>query len=303
MSSRESELHLHERARDAIRLAHQWMQAMRASQRGLSRRLGVDQSLLSRFLSQQPGFEPSLKRPRILALLEAIEQCCSHVEDIDYADLGRPGIDDPFRLWIDAHVSRLRQLRQRTRSGEALTRLPELYAQALSFPPPHRWHACVNTELCLAVVLSHEFEERLSSDSLVRASVEWIEPLERTAAEDLEAAPEATEDRARCHNYAAVARVYAGLRLGDDSLVEAGMEGMLASTKLEHRPLTRVWHNTLVLTNTLLEAEHARADVWVRRVGEEARKTPNPMSLRSALLDRSTERLRTAWEGDFTDLL
>ena len=283
----------------AIKLAHDWMSAMNMTQRGLSRRLDVDQSVLSRFLSKHPGYGPGPKRPRILKLLEDIEQFCTHVEDVNlWEEDGLFNEDDDLRVWARAHTLRLRHLRQSHSSGESLVRVSELAAQAVHFPMPYKPYTCVNTELAISIALYREFHTRSSSDKLVLSSMRRVDQLEKAILDsvvELDVAEDVrTSERAKGIGFAASARGYAGLMLGDGQLVQRARDGFLGSVALEHQPSTRLWHNALHFIEVLLSRSYEGASEWSCMAAEVAMKCSSE-SLRVALADKDLEHLRSHW--------
>jgi TIR domain-containing protein len=60
----------------AINRATAWLNEQGRSQSWLADRLGVDRSMLTRFLQRDPRYSPQQGRPRILGILEGIERVC-----------------------------------------------------------------------------------------------------------------------------------------------------------------------------------------------------------------------------------
>lgn len=74
---RNSEDAIRRRYEEAIRTARVWMDEEGRSQAFLARELGVDRSVLTRFLTQEAEvYTPSPSRPRIMKILEGIEGIC-----------------------------------------------------------------------------------------------------------------------------------------------------------------------------------------------------------------------------------
>ena len=291
---------LERRTELAIKLAHDWMAAMNMSQRGLSRRLNVDQSVLSRFLSQQPGYEPAPKRPRILKLLEDIEQFCTQVEDVSL--LQEDGIFDDendLRVWARAHTLRLRHLRQLSVPGESLARVSELAAQALNFPSDYRAYTCINTLLAISIALFKEYDARTCSGPLIMSSIRRVDALEASARAgilevDLDEA-QTSEQTGRAIGFASVARAYAGLRLDDAVLLDKGAEGLLEAASYACPPAAKLWHNLLHFVDLALAANLPRATEWSRRAEALARVAEGSEGLALALADQSLEQVRAHW--------
>jgi len=273
---------------------------MNMSQRGLSRRLGVDPSMLSRFLSQQPGYEPGPKRPRILKLLEDIEQFCTQVEDVSlWQEDGVFDEEDDVRVWARAHTLRLRALRQMSIPGEALVRVSELSAQALCFPPAYRPYVCINTELAISVAMYKEFEARSSTEGLIRGSVRRVDALEQAALVGIRdlSLDEAgiDEQTGRAKGFAAVVRAYAGLRIEDASLVRIGADGLIEAAQHPCPPAARLWHNLLRFVDLALRLGTDGVDDWSRRAADLAMRSRGSEALSLALADQSVSRLRSHW--------
>lgn len=69
---------LHQRYDDAILRAQEWLQTEGRSQSWLAREIGVDRSVLSRFLSRDAEvYSPGPNRPRIMKILEGVERICT----------------------------------------------------------------------------------------------------------------------------------------------------------------------------------------------------------------------------------
>lgn len=297
---------LQRRTELAVKLAHDWMAAMNMSQRGLARRLDVDQSVLSRFLSQQPGYEPARNRPRILKLLEDVEQFCTRVEDVSlWQEDGVFDSSDVLDVWWRAHTHRLRSLRQDPDPSRALLYVGELVGQALFLPMPYKPHACINTELAISVALFHESSLNSCSDELVRRSLESVESLldaARQTVPELEIeSKERDEHMARALCYAAVSCGYAGLRLSDGGLIQQAAQGFMECTKLWSRPVTRVWHNALHFMERLLEREHPDGVRWSLELVNGV--DPGLESLRVALEDHDLGRVRQLYLREAPTLL
>jgi len=287
---------LRRRTELAIRLAHDWMDAMNASQRGLAERLQVDQSVLSRFLSQQPGYEPAPTRPRILKLLEDIEQFCSHVENVAlWIDDEFFAPDDDLRVLFRAHTARLRQLRQMPDPAEALVRLPELSAQALLFPDPYALYACANTLLGISV-LSYSLRAQIAcSQALLKNTSIRIDRLAEGAFAALERGvgmPE--EDRARILSYQGTSQSYIGLATADTELLQSGVRRALDAVLYQNRPLNGVWLNVVQLLEHVLEIGHPLARTFSEEALKRAQSYENE-ALRMAMVERSMERVRSHW--------
>src|SRR4051812_3531702 len=74
---RDSEEAIQQRYEEAIRSARAWMDEEGRSQSFLARELGVDRSVLTRFLTREAEvYTPSPSRPRIMKILEGIERIC-----------------------------------------------------------------------------------------------------------------------------------------------------------------------------------------------------------------------------------
>ena len=298
---------LRRRAELAIKLAHEWLSVMNASQRGLARRLGADQSVLSRFLSQQPGYEPARNRPRILKLLEDIEQVCSHLEDVEaFQDDGQFDSSNDLERWEDALTIRLRMVRQEADPGRALTRFPELSVQALHFPGLGRAFTCINACLSAAGPIYKEWKARVCSDGLVGESVERVVALERGATEAL-AASSLEEDvmkrhLSRCHSYAGLVLSFGGLRLGRDDLVMQGIERQFEAVQLPHETKDGVWRNLFGVLNVLLSTQAPKARELALRAAELGRQSSGD-SIAVALADREFDSLYAFWRVEAPDLL
>jgi transcriptional regulator with XRE-family HTH domain len=65
------------RYEDAIRIAEQWLEKQGRSQAFLAQQLGVDRSVLSRFLHRRDLYTPDPSRPRTMQILEGIERICA----------------------------------------------------------------------------------------------------------------------------------------------------------------------------------------------------------------------------------
>jgi len=306
--SPEIEPQLRRRAEAAIHLAHEWMSLMSASQRGLARLLGIDQSMLSRFLSQQPGYEPTSRRPRILKLLEDIEQVCSRVEDIaPYSEDGPFDPEDDLFRWECTLALRLRQLRGFEDPGSALTRLPELTIQALHMTGTSRVNACINASLSAAVLMATEWRLRVCSVTLIEQTLRRLDALEATALETLSSL-DGIEDsvrsrhRARSLSYCGTARSYAALRLGDATLLDRAVAQQLEACTRTLDPKDGVWKNLLTLLNTLLEQGHEDAQRFADRGSEVARENPS-RALAMALIDRELASLESYWADTAPDIL
>ena len=298
---------LRRRTELAIKLAHEWLSVMNASQRGLARRLGVDQSVLSRFLSQQPGYEPARNRPRILKLLEDIEQACTHLEDVAaFQDDDQFDASNDLARWEDALTIRLRLVRQEEDPGRALTRFPELSIQALHFPGLGRVFASINACLAAAGPVFREWKKIVCSDDLVRETVDRVFALERSAAEALSASQLGPEEKARhlsrCRSYAGLAIGFAGLRLKDVDILLEGLERQFEAAQLPNEPKDGVWRNLFGILNVLLESRAPRATEFARRAADIGRQHPNE-SISIALTDREFSSLYALWRTEAPDLL
>jgi len=294
--STETSQQLRRRTELAIQLAYKWMEALRSSQRGLARRLGTDQSVLSRFLSQQPGFEPAPGRPRLMKLLERIEGTCSHIESVEYfTDAGSKAVDD-FEAVFQAHVVRLRTLRQQYGSADGLARMGELSGIARCLPMPYRPYACNNTLLAISILIHGD--DGQCSEELLRATLQRVRELEQTAIPAIDELDVGTrekgEEYARAAGYSGVSRAYSGLRLEDDALVSTGVEQALAATKHLYGPQGEIWHNALALLERLLSAGHPEAVAWSERAAKMAEKDRSE-ALRAGLVDRNLEHLLVHW--------
>jgi transcriptional regulator with XRE-family HTH domain len=64
------------RYKQAVRRAEQWLAEQGRSQSWLAEKLGVERSVLSRFLSGEERYKPSPGRRRVVGILEGIEQVC-----------------------------------------------------------------------------------------------------------------------------------------------------------------------------------------------------------------------------------
>jgi ribosome-binding protein aMBF1 (putative translation factor) len=61
----------------AIKLAYDWLEIEGRSQSWLAKQIGVDRSVLSRFLSRDAeAYTPHPSRPRMMQILEGIERTC-----------------------------------------------------------------------------------------------------------------------------------------------------------------------------------------------------------------------------------
>jgi len=291
---------LQRRTELAIQLAHEWMSVMMATQRGLARRLGVDQSVLSRFLSQQPGYEPARNRPRILKLLEDIEQLCSQLEDVaPVAEWTEFDATDDVLRWEQTLAVRLRQIRQDPDPGRALTRLPELSVQALHFPGPGRAFACINATLAAAIQLIAEWRVAVCSDRLVRETLSRLGALGCAALENLQELPLERALRlrheARARSYEGLGRSFAGFRLDDARLVISGCELQIVAAKGPSEPKDKVWHNLLNTLEVMLDEEVDTARDLTCQAAE-AGSTSSGQGLKLALADRSLSRVRSVLE-------
>jgi len=287
---------LRRRTELAVKLAHQWMDAMNASQRGLATRLNVDQSVLSRFLSQQPGYEPTPARPRIMKLLEDIEQHCQHLENVEaWLDEGSFSSADDLRIHFRAHAARLRQLGRHSDPGYVFARLPELCAQARLFPGLYLKHACINTLLEISVASFSLHRHGSCSPDLLKHTAARVLLLERSAHEAFEGSDEETEeDQARTLNYAGISQAYIGLALADASLAEDGIRKAVESTLRETQPVSGVWLNALQLLEHLFAVRHGSAEHWSGVALAAAQSNPCE-ALRLALVERTVERVRAHW--------
>lgn len=304
----EVEPQLRRRAELAIQLANEWMAAMNASQRGLASLLDVDQSVLSRFLSQQPGYEPAKNRPRILKLLEDIEQVCVRLEDVVpiSGDLSFDPEDD-LKRWTCTLAFRLQHLRHYEDPGGALTRFPDLSIQALHVPGPSRVNVCNTASLTAAILMAAEWRSRVCTSELISQTLGRVDALQAAVFETLDATglDEVVESRhrARSRSYCGTARSYAGLRRQDQNLLKAGFEEQLQACSAEGlQPKDRVWHNLLTLLNILLKKEWPEAALLAHRATEVVRQHPSE-SLDIALADRDLTSLTSFWGDHAPDLL
>ena len=278
---------------------------MALSQRGLARRLNVDQSVLSRFLNEEPGSAPSPKRPRALKLLEGLERLCSCLDDVIDVPPEEFDIDDDSSIWEHSFNRRLAILRKQFPPGEALTRIPEMCVQAWNAPPHQRAYVCTNTALEISVCLYKNWRAPECSVELVQQSLRRLRRLHHEAAQLLPAiVDEADREHhtARCHSYAGVALSYAGLSLRDDDLLGEGVSLALRSAEHRNLPRSGVWPNLLQLLDNLLRLGQSRADEWSSRAAEVASRRGDD-SLRIALTDSSIPDLRKSWAAKAPHLL
>jgi len=289
---------LHQRTELAIKLAFEWMEVMNSSQRGLAARIGVDQSVLSRFLSQQPGYEPLPSRPRLIRVLEQIEAICSHLECVapvseDQVTAAADDMETLFR----SHLLRTRHLRQHFSPPEVLSRIGELCAQAVLFPPRYRVYACNNVLFVLSNAIFRD-QDRVGSRELLESSLARVRELEHVAiaaGRDLECEEaERSAELAATLSYAAVSRAHAALRLEDEDLLATATGQLLEATKHARRPQGGAWRNALQFVEHLLAIEHPEAKTWSERALERALEDRSE-ALRVALHDKELGLLRAHW--------
>jgi ribosome-binding protein aMBF1 (putative translation factor) len=78
MEARQEHHVLHQRYENAVRSAHRWLQEHKRSQTWLADEIGVERSVLSRFLNPEAqDYKPESSRPRMLMILEGIERVCT----------------------------------------------------------------------------------------------------------------------------------------------------------------------------------------------------------------------------------
>ena len=287
---------------------------MGATQRGLARKLGVDQSVLSRFLNQQPGYEPSSARPRAMRVLELIEQFCSHLEDVSVlTDESEFDPTDEIAAWERAINARFRQVRREVDPGFAMSRLPELCAQAFCFPLPHRPYVCVHAELAVSFIMISEERAGICSNELVRQNAARLERLRDLALEDIPGTDRIVDDigtirgthdelTARALNYAGLGLAFAGMRIRENRYTDAGVSDLLRSTDYSHRPIMGIWHNVFLVLERLFAGDHPRAVEWAASAADQARKCRGD-NLSIAMNERSIPLLREHWSRTAADVL
>jgi TIR domain len=103
MSASEYKDSLLKRYDQAIRVAHEWLEVEGRSQSWLARQMGVERSVLSRFLNREAdAYTPDASRPRMLQILEGIERICvSGPRDIF---LSHRGVDKKFVRKLAADI-------------------------------------------------------------------------------------------------------------------------------------------------------------------------------------------------------
>src|SRR5215831_7936160 len=78
MEAKHEQHGLRQRYENAVRLAQRWLQEHRRSQTWLADEIGVERSVLSRFLNPEAqDYKPESSRPRMLMILEGIERVCT----------------------------------------------------------------------------------------------------------------------------------------------------------------------------------------------------------------------------------
>ena len=77
METKHEQRILRQRYENAVRLADRWLQEHKRSQTWLADEIGVERSVLSRFLNPEAqDYKPESSRPRMLMILEGIERVC-----------------------------------------------------------------------------------------------------------------------------------------------------------------------------------------------------------------------------------
>jgi len=265
---------------------------------GLAELVGVDRTILSRFINGVEGHTPSERRPAKVELLEKLERVCSQLYVIAWdafeTDTIPDGPDGDYAIWFRNFTERLRQL-QGLSAVRGLGMVPEMYAQAMQAPAP--WGASMCSNLAMVVLmLAVKDEARDASASLLRYSADRVRRLEARA---LQVGTE-TFVRDYAHRpvgYAGASLIRLGELLGDDAVVEEGLARCLDAVRRpmpDPRDRDLHWQNLLEAVERLLAAGHDRAPDWSSRVAR-AGEDHDPGHLARVHVLHDYPRIRGHW--------
>jgi len=269
---------------------------------GLAQLIDVARSSLSRFLNGVTGYEPVKGRTGKLELLEQLESYCSQVNirlELDEVLLRRREsegeAESEFEVMFRHYTERIMTLGERYEPALALSLLPEFFAYALGALPPYGASMCSNLLGVVTGLVDRPGIED-ASDDLLRTTLRRVRELEARA---LEVATEEFRRTASQHpvGYAGYSLAMIGMRLDDDSVLEAGLERMeRAAFVLSDAEDESQWPNFMTVLEELLERGHPRANEWSESVASRA-STSLPAGLIATHRARAFSRLRAHWSA------